>query len=113
MVDAEPEDIADTDDALDDGFPYEHMGNEIELRWSSAGWVAPTPFMVVSLKELLRELVKMYGRQGHWLLREIGLTNLRDPSWIQGLGLAAFCGLYDTALKAIPEDDSRRLGFIE
>jgi hypothetical protein len=101
------------DDALDDGFPYESMGSEVELRLSQTGWIAPTPFMVISLKELLAAVVAMYGYRGHWLLREIGRDNLRNPRFIEGLGLSYFLMLYQTAMKALPEDDLKRMGYRE
>lgn len=87
------------DDALDDGFPYEHIGNEIELAWSHAGWITPTPFMVASLKEMLGLIRQIYGRNGHPLLREIG----PDFSFVDKMGLASFCRLEGWAEKCLDE----------
>ena len=92
-------------DALDDGFAYEHMGADIELDRGTMGWVTPTAFMIVAMKELLARLVKIYGWHGHWLLREIGQDNLRDPCFVEGLGLGMFCKLQDAAITALPFED--------
>lgn len=100
-------------DALDDGFPYEQVGLEADLDRGTMGWITPTAFMVVSLKELLMSLVAIYGWNGHWLLRDIGRDNLRDPAFVSNLGLSMFCSLYDAALSALPADEQKRLGYVE
>jgi hypothetical protein len=94
----------ETDD-LDDGFPYEHIGADVSLDRSTMGWITPTAFMVVSMKEILTALVRTYGWYGHWLLREIGKKNLQNPEFVSGLGINMFLRLYDTALAALPESD--------
>lgn len=91
-------------DALDDGFPYERIGVDIDLDRGTTGWVTPTPFMIVAMKEILDRLVSVFGWNGHWLLREIGRDNLRDPQFVSGLGLAMFLRLYDTAIAALPAE---------
>lgn len=101
--------IADQEtDALDDGFPYERIGADIDLDLGTMNWITPTPFMIVAMKEILAALVSIYGWYGHWLLREIGKDNLRDPQFVSGLGLSMFSRLYDTALSALPADDQER-----
>jgi hypothetical protein len=102
------------DDAeLDDGFPYELIGEDIMLERGQTGWIAPSAFMVVSMKELLQALVNLYGFNGHWLLQELGRDNLRNPEFVSKLGLGMFLRLYDTALAALPTAEQKRLGFVE
>lgn len=100
-------------DELDDGFPYEHIGGEANLERGETGWITPTAFMIVSLKELLRALISVYGWSGHSFLREIGKDNLRDMDFINGLGLGTFLRLQQQAMNALPHDEQKRLGFIE
>lgn len=100
-------------DAFDDGFPYERIGSDVDLGWGDSGWIPPTPFMIVLMKELIAALVKIYGYRGHWLLREIGEENLTNPQFFDGLGVSMFLRLYDVALKALPLEDQKDMGFTQ
>ena len=100
-------------DALDDGFPYEKLGDREDWFHGNSGWITPTPFMHIALKELLRALVGIYGYDGHQLLRDIGRDNLRSMKFIEGLGLDRFYQLQGMALAAFPEGEAQRLGFVE
>jgi len=93
------------DDALDDGFAYEHVGRLENLDYGSMQWITPTAFMIVSMKELLAALVRIYGWHGHWLLQEIGKDNLQNPAFVEGLGLSMFMTLQSAAINALPEDE--------
>ncbi len=110
MVDVETE---DNSDELDDGFPYEGIGNEIELRLTQTGWVTPTPYMVCELHDLLRAMVRIYGRNGHPLLRELGRANFKDLSFIDGLGLGYFLGLRSAVIRGMPPDELAKMGYEE
>lgn len=91
------------DEALDDGFAYEHVGGSVH---TDLGLLfTPTPFMLVSLKEVLSRVRAIYGLHGHWLCNEIGAKRMRDTDWIDGLSLTMYWRLHDAAVAALPEDE--------
>ena len=100
------------DDALDDGFAYEHLGERAELDDRHLSWVTPTAFMVINLKELLRALIKIYGFSGHPFLRDIGKENLERMEFVSDLGLATYFQMFKQALSCFPDGDLTPLDFV-
>lgn len=92
-------------ETLDDGFPYERIGENAELDWMGLTTLTPTPFMVVQLKQVLLRLRQIYGLHGHWIMCEIGETNLRRPDFVQHIGVHMYWRLFEAAVGALPDDE--------
>ena len=103
--------------AVDDGVPYERLGEDARELFASlrevhdqVSWFPATPYMVVLLKELIREIYKMDGIDGCDFMQFLDLDDIDDLSDLNNMRAVDVADLLHKALMSIPEDRLIEMG---
>lgn len=95
----------------DDGIAYESLGDTIkeftqetfELR-SMTAWFAPSPYMVVLLKQLIKKLVTVSGLGGSYFLDGLGFSSFDELDQLGEMSGVAVADYLDAAILSVPAD---------
>lgn len=106
------------DGPVDNGVAYERLGPDFvevyveiaEMR-RAAMWTAPSPFMILLLKELILKLIEASGTDGTWFLANLGIEDVSELAAMNDLHADSVIEMLDAAVLSIPAELLISMGY--